>query len=342
MRVLVVTNMYPNPEQPAFGTFVKDQVEALRQAGVAVDVLFINGRKDKLNYLWGIFRFWRTLFRRRYDIIHAHHAISGFVARLQFLYPVVVTYHGGEVLVHVPPWLRFLARRGLRIFDRIIVVNQREKEFILDVKSVRDSRVIVIPCSVNLDQFHPIPLTEARALLELPMDKSLVLWAGEYWQYEKRFELVEEAMDVLKQRCLEAELVLVSGKPHSIIPIYMNACDALVLTSRSEGSPMVIKEAMACNLPIVSTRVGDVPEVIAGVEGCYLVDPVAEDVADKLLRVLQQRQRTGGRDEIKHLGSGSITQRIIDVYNELCPSKRQLVTTVTRGRTQNTLSEILK
>jgi len=183
----------------------------------------------------------------------------------------------------------------------------------------------VIPCGVNLDEFRPIPLAEARRLLGLPMSKPLVLWAGEYWQYEKRFELVEESLQVLRQRCPEAELVLVSGQPHSVIPLYMSACDVLVLTSRSEGSPMVIKEAMACNLPIVSTDVGDVAEVIAGVEGCYLVKPDPEDVADKLWKVLQWRQRTNGRDKIGHLASGPIAQRIIAVYNELCSPGSQLL-----------------
>jgi glycosyltransferase involved in cell wall biosynthesis len=316
MKVLVVTNMYPNPEQPAFGTFVEDQVESLRRAGITVDVLFINGREHRLNYLWGILRLWWMLLKNHYDILHAHYAISGFVARLQFLYPVIVTYHGAEVLSHVPRWLEFLARRGPQMFDRIIVVNQREKELLNN-----DPKVEVIPCGINFDEFSPNPASEARTMLDLSPDKPLVLWAGEYWQYEKRFELVEESMGVVQQRLPNAELVLVSGKPHSIIPTYMSACDVLVLTSRSEGSPMVIKEAMACNLPIVSTDVGDIAEVIEGVEGCYLVEPDAQDVADKLFKVLKWRGRTHGREKIQYLGSGPITRRIIEVYNELCPAE---------------------
>lgn len=319
MKILVVTNMYPNLEQPAFGTFVKDQVESLKRAGIEVDVLFINGRKSKLAYLWGIFRFWWLLLKNRYDIIHAHHAITGFIARLQFLYPVVVTYHGGEVKDHSPAWLRFLARCGSRMFDRIIVVNQLERESI-----DHDAKVRVIPCGINLEEFKPTSLPKARRLLDLPMDIPLVLWAGEYWQWEKRFELVEEALQVLKQRRPEAQLVLVSGKPHSVIPIYMSACDVLVLTSRSEGSPMVIKEAMACNLPIVSTDVGDVAKVIQSVEGCYLVGPDPKDVADRLLKVLQWRQRTNGRDRIKHLSLGAIAQQIIAVYDELSSTDRRI------------------
>jgi teichuronic acid biosynthesis glycosyltransferase TuaC len=321
MKVLVVTNMYPNPEQPAFGTFVKDQVEDLRKAGVEIDVLFINGRKSKLNYPLGVLRFWAQLSKKRYDLVHAHYALSGIIARLQFLYPVITTYHGVEVLpTHRNRWLTALSRWAAKMMDRVIVVAQAEKD-ILD-----SPKVMVIPCAVDFNMFQPVPLPEARSRLGLAPDKPLVLWAGEHWRHQKRFDLVQEAMAVLKQRCPEVELVLVSGQPHETIPLYMSACDVLVLTSRYEGSPMVIKEAMLCNLPIVSTKVGDVPDVITGVTGCYLVEPHAEEIADKLLSVLQWRQRTDGRDGIKHLGSGPITRRIIDVYNELCRPESRLDT----------------
>lgn len=307
--------MYPTPEQPAFGTFVRDQVQALRRAGVEIDVLFINGRKNRFNYLWGLFRLWWMLLRKPYHLVHAHHAISGFVARLQFMYPIVVTYHGGEVRDHACTWLKIPGRCARRLFDWVIVVNKDEKELIFN----NDSQVIVIPCGVDFDRFQPAPQDAARAQLELPTEKTLLLWAGEHWQPEKNLELLEASLHILKQCLPDVELVLVSGKPHSVIPTYMNACDVLVLTSWSEGSPMVIKEAMACNVPIVSTDVGDVAEVIGEVEGCYLTEPNPEDVADKLFKVLKRNQRTHGRDKIRYLGSGPVTHRIIEVYNKLCP-----------------------
>ncbi len=314
MKALVVTNMYPNPEQPAFGTFVYDQVEALRRCGIDIDVLFINGRKSRWNYLWGVWALWGKLLTRKYDVIHAHYSLSGLVARLQFLYPVVVTYHGGEVKDHAPKFLRWLARRGPKLFDRVIVVNKAEKAILKDAENVR-----VIPCGVNLDEFVLMPRAEARRTLGLPMEKFLVLWAGEYWQREKRFELVKASMQAFEEHDPDAELVLVSGKPHSIIPTYMNACDALLLVSFSEGSPMVIKEAMACNLPVISTDVGDVSEVISGVDGCYLVEPEVEDVVHKLRLVFQRRERTKGRDKIGRLSSSQIAEQIIEVYKEVLP-----------------------
>jgi glycosyltransferase involved in cell wall biosynthesis len=327
MKTLVVTNMYPNPEQPAFGTFVKDQVDALKRVGIEIEILFVNGRKHKLEYLWGVFRFWWILLRKRYHLIHAHHAMAGFIARLQFSYPVVVTYHGGEVGDHVPRWLSFWARQGTHMFDRIIVVNRTEKRMLHD-----DPKVRVIPCAVNLEEFCPTSLAEARHLLGLPVTKPLVLWAGEYWQYEKRFELVEASLQLLKEWCPEVELVLVSGKPHSVIPLYMSACDVLLLTSRSEGSPMVIKEAMACNLPVVSTDVGDVAEIIASVENCFLVEPDVADIADKLWRVLQSRRRSDGREKIVCQSSEPITRRIIAVYNEVCPPQSRFEVFAEEGK----------
>ena len=228
----------------------------------------------------------------------------------------MVTYQGGEVKDHAPRWLRLLARSGPRLFDRVIVVNELEKQILND-----DRRVSVVPCGVDLDAFQPTCRSKARLALGLPASRPLILWAGEHWQWEKRFELVEESLQLLKRRLPEAELVLVSGQPHSVIPTYMNACDVLVLTSRSEGSPMVIKEAMACNLPIVSTDVGDVADVIRGAEGCYLVEPVAEDIADKLYQALQRGQRTDGRSRIGHLGSTEIANRIVAVYREACATE---------------------
>ncbi|HNT76263.1 MAG TPA: glycosyltransferase [Anaerolineae bacterium] len=320
MKVLLVTNMYPTPEEPAFGTFIYDQVTALSRLGVEMDVLLINGRKSSWNYLWGLFQFWGKLITRRYHLIHAHYAMSGFVARLQFLYPLLVTYHGAEVADYVPWWLKFFARRGHHFFDQIIVVSQREKDLMIRA----NARVHIIPGGVDFNTFRPVPVAEARAQLGLPLDKPLVLWAGEHWQPVKRFELTKAAVELLRQRLPDVELVLVSGKPHEVIPLYMNACDVLVLTSFSEGSPTVVKEAMACNLPVVSTDVGDVASLIAGVEHCYLTTDDPQVIADKLYQVLQVRARTQGREAIKHLDSAVIVRQVAALYNQICPAAHRL------------------
>lgn len=313
MKVLVVTAMYPTVEKPYFGTFVKEQAESLRKEGVQVDVFFVDGNKSKLNYLWAFPRLWARLLTRRYDLIHAHYVFAGIIARAQFLYPVVLTHHGSQVF---QTWQAPLCRIVTPFMNRAIVVSQEMKE------KGRLSKAAVIPCGINFDLFKPVPREQAREELNLPKDKKLVLWAGEYWRAIKRFDIVQQSVNLLRQKDPNVELVLVAKKPLSMVPKYMSACDVLVLASDGEGSPMVIKESMACNLPIVSVPAGDVPEVIGGTEGCYLCSQDPQDVAEKLELALQWGGRTNGRDKIGHLEIGHISQRITSLYEDLLQKRR--------------------
>jgi glycosyltransferase involved in cell wall biosynthesis len=182
--------------------------------------------------------------------------------------------------------------------------------------------VDIIPAGVNFDLFKPMPREECRRKLGLPMDKKLVLWAGTYLKPVKRYDIVEKSVAILRQKMPEVELVLATGHPLEDIPLYINACDVLLLVSNAEGSPNVIKESMACNLPVVSVPVGDVPEVIGGTEGCYLCTQDPEEIAEKLRLALQRGKRTNGRENIQHLEVGAISRRIISLYEELLQEKR--------------------
>ncbi len=104
---------------------------------------------------------------------------------------------------------------------------------------------------------------------------------------------------------------------NKLFPLYLNACDVFVLTSFNEGSPNVIKEAMACNVPIVSTDVGDVKEVILDTEGCFITsyDPV--DVANKIDKAMAFNMSTKGRENIEFLESNVIANNLISIYREV-------------------------
>ena len=307
MKVLVVSNMYPQPDQPAFGVFVEDQVESLRKLGVDVDVLFIDGRRNKLNYLAAYPRLWAQLRRKRYDLLHAHYVFSGLVARAQWRLPVVLTHHGPEVF---QTWEKYVCRLTKHWYDNLIVVSEEMKRRL----AVPDATVI--PCGIDMTRFQPTRQADARADLGLAPDKKLILWAGEYFRPEKRFEVVRRAVDILSANDSRVELVLLSGRPHGDVPLYMSACDVLLLTSDAEGSPMVIKEAMACNLPVVSTPVGDVADVISGVDGCYLCSQDPEEVAQKLQMALAFGKRTDGRERVRSMELSKIAEDIVSVYEE--------------------------
>lgn len=313
MKVLAITNMYPTDRNPAFGPFIKAQIDSQRREGIDIDVLFIDGDKSSWNYLWGFFRFWARLLTKRYDLIHAHYVFMGILARFQFLYPVVLTHTGAQV------WRGWQARPSRvisRMVDRVIVRTQEMKE------KMGMENVEIIPAGVNFDLFQPMPKEECRRQLGLPPDKKLVLWAGAYLNPRKRYDIVEKAMAVLQKNTPGVELVLATGHPLEVVPLYMNACDVLLLVSNAEGSPNVIKESMACNLPIVSVPVGDIPEVIGDTEGCYLCTQDPEDVAEKLQAALSRGKRTEGRDKIKHLEIGAVSRRIIALYEGLLEEKR--------------------
>jgi glycosyltransferase involved in cell wall biosynthesis len=313
MKVLAITNMYPTRERPHFGTFIKSQLDSERKEGIDIDVLFINGEKSTLNYLGGLFRLWARLLTRRYDLIHAHYVFSGMIARCQLLYPVVLTHTGAHVF---QGWQAGPSRFISRMVDRVIVRSREMKE------RMRLPNAEVIPAGIDFELFKPMPKAECRRELNLPPDKKLVLWAGEYRKPVKRYDIVEKAVAVLRQEMPEAELVLATGHPLNMVPLYMNACDVLLLVSNAEGSPNVIKEAMACNLPVVSVPVGDVPEVIGNTEGCFLCSQDPQDVAEKLKMALHPGKRTDGREKIKRLEIGAVSREIIDLYETLLKEKR--------------------
>jgi len=308
MRVLVVTNMYPNPRMPAAGTFVRDQVESLRALGVESDVFFIDGKASTWNYFRAFPQFWRRLRTHpRYDLIHAHYVLSGAVALAQRRLPVLLTHHGIEVILG---WQGWLCRLVTPLVDRVIVTSPEVKRLL------GSARAEVIPCGIDMERFKPVPRDEARARLGLPMDKKYILFAGAL-RPEKRVEIIQAAAKLVTVEDPSAELLIATNRPYEEIPLYMNACDVLALASDFEGSPMVIKEAMACNLPIVSVNVGDVAEVMGGTEGCYLCERTPEDMAAKLRLALQWGRRTEGRARVAHLSLEATARRILAIYEEM-------------------------
>jgi glycosyltransferase involved in cell wall biosynthesis len=308
MRVLALTNMYPTPERPGFGTFVEDQVESLRKAGVEVDVLFVDGSRHRMNYLLGFPRLWARMARCRYDLIHAHYIFSGMIARGQVSCPVVLTHPGPEVF---RTWQATLCRRFTPWFDRVIVVSNEMKTRL----GYRQARII--PYGVDPTVFYPRNRIECRKELGIREDADVVLWAGDYRRPEKRYGLVTETVAILTRRRPRAELLTFTDRPHAELPGFMGAADVLLLASDAEGSPMVVKEALACGVPVVSTAVGDVAEAIDRIPGCSLSPQDPTELARHLEEALDFGLTNPERRGVVRHEMNRISERIIEVYREV-------------------------
>lgn len=309
MRILFVTNHHPTAETPGNSPCVEQQRQALQRLGYKVDVLFINGEKTRLNYLKGMWSvFWNVQIRNKYDLVHAHYGYCGYVARTQLRRPVVVTFRGSDVFAkYERPLSRWIARY---VNQTIVMTGQMKK--VLGQASAQ-----VIPYGIDFELFKPMALPEARQVLGLPLAAPLILFPYEPARPMKRYDLVEQAVERLKDQFPEVQLVCIYDKPHAVVAQYMNACDALVLASDWEGAPVAIREAMACNLPVVSVDVGDAAQIIGKTEGCYICQKTPADIAAKLSNVLQARKRTEGRTAVLDLDLNKSAADVAVIYQKL-------------------------
>lgn len=316
-RVLVVTNLWPTEADPGFGSFVEAQMESLRPFGVDFDVLFVNGRESRWNYWRGIRQLHQQLKLGRYDLIHAHFGLSGWVARFQTRLPLVVSFMGDDVLGQprqdggITSTGRFYQISSFvlaRLADAVIV-KSREMRRRLRLASAR-----VIPNGVNLDLFRPMEQQEARRLLGIDPGKKLVLFPYDPAEPRKRYDVIEAAVASARGQVPALEILQARGVPQARMPLYLNAADVFVLASLWEGSPNALKEAMAVNLPVISVDAGDAGELIGPTQDCYLVPRDPEVIAAKIVEVCRSGRRTEGRQWILYLSMESVARRIIEVY----------------------------
>lgn len=320
MRVLVVTAMYPTREKPTGGIFVKEQVESLREAGVDVDIFVFDGNGSAKNYLKAGFTLRDILSKQSYDLVHAHYGLTGAIAIMQKRCPVVVTFHGSDLLGMVNSQNKYTIGGKVRtIISKVAALGAAQCIVVAEhlKAKLKPKPALTIPMGVDLSLFKPIPNNEARKRLGITNNKHLALFAAHPQNQSKRFDIAQEAVHLLQKDKLDVELLPIYNKPHHEVPLYMNSCDVLVFPSMYEGSPCVIKEAMACNLPIVSADVGDVAERIKGVEGCYLCERVPYDVADKLRQALKNGRCSEGRSKIADLSLQNIAKRVMAVYSKV-------------------------
>lgn len=298
--------------------FVRREADALRGAGHEVEVLGFDNR----NYL-NFFAEWRKLraavARSKPDILHAQ--FGKFTALMAAFAgaPLVITFRGTDINRNTKyGFLRSVAgttaSQLAAFFARGIVCVSDEIRSKVWARRWRPT--IVLPTGVDLRLFKPMDRAAARRKLNYNPDERIVLFNAGKNPEVKDPELAAAAVARAQAWIENVRFVVLDGSARpDDVPWYMNAADVLLLTSKTEGSPTVVQEAMACNLPVVSVDVGDVPERLQGVTNCVVVrnrEPAA--LASELVRVLQNGQRSDGRSHATKLGIGVIAARLADFY----------------------------
>jgi glycosyltransferase involved in cell wall biosynthesis len=320
MKVLTATAIYPTAENPAWGSFVRTQVECLKRAGVTVELLLIQGRPQKLMYAKAALEIRRRLANDSIDLVHAHYSYAGMIACTQWKVPVVVSYCGDDILGTIgakgkPTVLsKVVVMAGCMLSRHADAVIVKSREM---ANKLKRQNVYIIPHEIDFEVFHPVKKSYARGVLRLDPGKKYLLFAANPQIPVKRFPLAKAVAEELKKRDPSVELLVVCKESQDRLNFFMNACDALVFTSYQEGSPNVVKQAMACNLPIVATDVGDVAEVIGGTEGCYVCKPDVSEFAKCISDILRHPQRTRGHEQVQHLAGPVVAKRVIDVYEQV-------------------------
>jgi glycosyltransferase involved in cell wall biosynthesis len=327
MKILTITNMYPFAGERFYGSFVQEHVEALVSEGVQVDVVFVNPREGKLRYLTELPRLARAMRTGSYDILHAQHSYcavqtAGLRGVLRIDTPLLFTIHEGEaysssnvgrsktLTKRLAYWKR-LKLLALDLSDHVVTVDER----LLAVLGYQGPYSVIAP-AVDTGLFRPLDRTECCRRLGLAPEEAILFFPASIARPEKGADVFQAAL-----ACLDRKVHVVYGGQieRAEMPLYMNAADVVVQTSHFEASPMVVKEAMACDTPVVSTDVGDVSALFGAAPGCFCTGRDPQKIAAALREALELTGPVGARERV--LASGlsptSVAGRYRRLYREM-------------------------
>ncbi len=304
MRVLFIYRGYGETLSNSVIDFQRD---SLVKKGIEVkNFLIIKG--GVRGYIRAIWQLKKLLKHNRFDILHAHYSFSGFIARLATRKPVICSLMGSDVLQQGRT-SRVVTRLFYKHLWKATIVKSPEIKKLLP-------KSILIPNGVDFSNFKMISKDKALQKTGFnPSGKNIIFVAQNPKSYVKNLPLAKKSISLLNDENIT--LHLISGKAFTELPYFYTAADLLLLTSLSEGSSNVIKEAMACNLPIVSVDVGDVKEILGDTEGTYLCPHDTMDIADKIQSALNYGKRTNGRERMQHLDNKLIAEKIVNVYKSV-------------------------
>ena len=320
MRILLVAR-YKQGFKKHMMPFVDEQGEAIRSLGNEVDYFLVEG-KGLLSYFSAKKSFLQKIKSFNPDIVHAHYGLSGITAVLQEKVPVVTTFHNGETLGFKQNLLSsafslkasYMVYVAQHIYDKAYF--KRKDDF------------SIIPCGVNLDECVITDYDKARIELGFEKKKKYILFGGAFENLRKNYPLLKKSIELLQRD--DIVVLEMKGLTRPEVSKLMSACDLFALPSKSEGSPQALKEAMACNCPIMATDVADIRHLLGDVKGHFICSFEPENVASALNSALDFEGRTLGRNRIIELGleNRQVAEKLVRIYErvlcgEYCINRNQ-------------------
>jgi len=286
---------------------IHNQGKSLMNLGHNVSFFTIKGKGVK-GYLRHVFVLKKFLKNSSYDVIHAHYSLSAMTTSLAGAKPLIVSLMGSDV--KASPVLSFIIKTFKNIFWKKVIVKSLDMK-----KASKITDAIIVPNGVDFMKFRPIKREKALEVTQWKADKKHVLFAANPNRKEKNYELAKNAFEAMDDDTVELHALI--DIPNELMPFYFNASDAIILTSLWEGSPNVIKEAMACNCKIVAVDVGDIKKVISDTEGCFVSDFNVNTFSGKLKQALKLKSKTNGREKVSYLDASIIAKELTSIYKTI-------------------------
>lgn len=329
MKILIV-GRYKKQFSRQILPFVLEQGSAIESLGNQVDYFSVKG-----NYIFAISALKKKISEFQPDIIHAHYGLSALTAELQSRVPVVTTFHNGETLNKSVNFITSLFSKRAK---HVIYVAQH----IRDLVYFKAKNYSILPCGVNMNDCKVVSQQEARKQLGFDDHVKYILFGGAFDNLRKNYAILREAVERIEQtnwskveggeRCGNIVCLEMKGLSRAECVLRMNACDLFALPSHSEGSPQALKEAMACNCPIVATDVADVRYLLGDISGHYILrnprktterwdadEKSLLEMIDLLKEALSFKKRTNGRERILEMGLSNeqVANKLMEIYRQV-------------------------
>jgi teichuronic acid biosynthesis glycosyltransferase TuaC len=325
--VIQILFVCSNRQEKGISPFIKSQLDSLINTGLVNIDLFVIKKRGLSGYISSINQLRKYVKNKKTDIIHAHYGFSGIAARIACpRKKLIVSFLGDDLMGNINLKGHYSTISKLFVFINILFARyfyqfNIVKSENLATKLINRTPYRIIPNGVDIEKFTPVDKEVARKSLKITSEK-IVLFGGDPARRVKNFTLAKQSLEIVKLK-QKYKLIALKNISFENISFYYNAADLLLLTSFHEGSPNVVKEAMACNCPVISTDVGDVRRLIGNLDGCFIAGFNAAEVASKIENVLKRNKRTAGRNHIIEMGldNKNIANEIIRIYNEVIKRK---------------------